>query len=127
MVAGIGQILGYWDWAEYRLKKEREEDMDRLGKVMGVLRVKNSAEVVKMAKEEIQEISLDTAYGVLVTTRKDGREGFVVSLQKENEKSEVKADLVWAGKSFTGGQEWVDTARKIVVGEQWEYLVSLYP
>jgi len=127
MVAGIGQILGYWDWAEYRLKKEREEDMDRLGKVMGILRVKNSAEVVKMAKEEIQEIRLDTAYGVLVTTRKDGREGFVVSLENEKEKLEVKTDLVWAGKSFTGGQEWVDIARKIVVGEQWEYLVSLYP
>jgi hypothetical protein len=114
------------DWAEYRLRKERDKDIDRLGRVMGVLRAKGgSEEVISMAKEQVGEIRLETAFGILVTRRKNGREGFEVSLEKEKEET-IEADLV-KGTDLKGGQEWVNKARGVVVGEQWEYLLSLYP
>ena len=126
MVAGFGQIFGMWDWVEHRLEKEREKDIDRLGKVMGALRVKGgSDEVIRMAKEKVGEIRLETAFGVLVTRRKKGRGGFVVSLEKE--KGQIaEADLICT-PNLKGGQEWVDQAGSVVVGEQWEYLLGLYP
>ena len=126
MVAGFGQIFGMWDWVEHRLEKEREKDIDRLGKVMGALRVKGgSDEVIRMAKEKVGEIRLETAFGILVTRRKKGREGFLVSLESEKGQI-VEADLVCT-PNLKGGQEWVDKVRTVVVGEQWEYLLSLYP
>jgi hypothetical protein len=126
MIAAFGQIFGLWDWAEYRLRKERDKDIDRLGRVMGVLRVKGgSEEVISMAKEQVGEIRLETAFGILVTRRKNGRQGFEVSLEKEKEDT-IEADLVKV-TDLKGGQEWVNKARGVVVGEQWEYLLSLYP
>jgi hypothetical protein len=126
MIAAFGQMFGMWDWAEYRLKKEREEDMDRLSRIMGVLRVKGgSSEVICLAEEKVGEIRLETAHGSLVTRRKNGKEGFVVSLERE--KGEIiEADLV-RDTSLKGDQSWVNKARGVVVGEQWEYLLSLYP
>jgi hypothetical protein len=126
MIAAFGQIFGLWDWAEYRLRKERDKDIDRLGRVMGVLRVKGgSEEVISMAKEQVGEIRLETAFGILVTRRKNGRQGFEVSLEKEKEDT-IEADLVKV-TDLKGGQEWVVKARGVVVGERWEYLLSLYP
>jgi len=125
-IAAFGQMFGMWDWTEYRRKKEREKDTDRLSRVLGVLRVKGgSEEVVSMAKEKVGEIRLETAFGILVTRRKDGREGFLVSLDKEKGQT-GEADLIWTS-TLKGDQEWVDKARGVVVGEQWEYLLSLYP
>jgi hypothetical protein len=126
MIAAFGQIFGLWDWAEYRLKQEREKDLDRLGRVMGVLRVKGgSEEVISMAKEQVEEIRLETAYGILVTKRKNAGGCFVVSFEKEKGET-VEADLVRA-IDLKGDQEWVNKARGVVIGEQWEYLLSLYP
>jgi len=124
MMAGFGQMFGMWDWVEDRLDKERQKDLDRLGRVMGMLRAKGgSEEVISMAKEQVGEIRLQTAYGILVTRRKDGREGFIVSLEKE--KGEVgEADLIWTSK-LTGGQDWVNRAEEVVVGEEWSYLLNL--
>jgi hypothetical protein len=130
MIAGFGQMVGLWDWAEYRLKKEREEDRIRLEQVMGSLRVgrEGSEDVVKMASEKVKEIRLNTAYGIMVTKIKPRREGYIVTLETNREKEEtVMADLVWAGKSIKGEEQaWVNTARQVIVGEPWEYLISLY-
>ena len=126
MMAGFGQIFGLWDWVEHRLEKEREKDFDRLGRVMGVLRVRQGIEVVvSMAEEQVGEIRLETAFGILVTRRKNGRGGFEVCLEKEKGQT-VEADLRWA-MDLGQDQPWVNKAREIVVGEQWEYLLSLYP
>ena len=126
MIAAFGQMFGMWDWAEYRLKQEREKDIDRLGRVMGVLRVKAGSEnVISMAKEQVGEIRLETAYGILVTRHKNGGGGFVVSFEKEKGET-IEADLVRT-TNLKQDQSWVNKAREIVVGEQWEYLLSLYP
>ena len=125
MIAGFGQIFGMWDWVEHRLEKEREKDIDRLGKVMGALRVKGgSDEVIDMAEEKVGEIRLETAFGILVTQRKKGREGFVVSF--ESEKGQIiEADLIWTS-NLKGDQEWVNRAEEVVVGEEWSYLLGLF-
>jgi hypothetical protein len=71
----------------------------------------------------VGDIRLETAFGVLVT--KSGRGGFAVSLEKDKEET-VEADLRWA-PNLKQDQSWVNKAREIVVGEQWKYLLSLYP
>jgi hypothetical protein len=48
-----------------------------------------------------------------------------VSFEKEKGET-VEADLVRA-IDLKGDQEWVNKARGVVIGEQWEYLLSLYP
>jgi len=123
LIAALGQMFGLWDWTEHRLQKEEKEDMDRLGRLMGVLRVQGGQEVVSLNKGEVGEIRLKTAYGILVT--RTGRGGFAVSLEKGKGET-VEADLRWA-TNLKSDQEWVDKARNVVVGEQWEYLLSLYP
>jgi hypothetical protein len=80
ITAAMGQMFGWWDWTEHRLQIEEKEDMDRLGRLMGVLRAKGE-EVVSLNKGEVGEIRLETAYGVLVT--KSGRGGFAVSLEND--------------------------------------------
>jgi hypothetical protein len=123
IIAAFGQMFGWWDWTGNRLQMEQQEDMDRLGRLMGVLRVKGGQEVISLNKGEVGEIRLETAYGVLVT--RTGRGGFAVSLEKDKEET-VEADLRWA-TNLKQDQSWVNKAREIVVGEQWEYLLSLYP
>jgi hypothetical protein len=123
ITAAFGQMFGWWDWTENRLQMEEKEDMDRLGRLMGVLRVKGGQEVISLNEGEVGEIRLETAYGILVT--KSGRGGFAVSLEKDKEET-VEADLRWA-TNLKQDQSWVNKAREIVIGEQWEYLLSLYP
>jgi hypothetical protein len=123
IIAAFGQMFGWWDWTGNRLQIEEKEDMDRLGRLMGVLRVKGGQEVVSLNKGEVGEIRLETAYGVLVT--RSGRGGIAVSLEREKGET-IEADLRWA-TNLKQDQSWVNKAREIVVGEQWEYLLSLYP
>ena len=123
IAAAMGQMFGWWDWTEHRLQIEEKEDMDRLGRLMGVLRVNGGQEVVSLNKGEVGEIRVETAFGVLVT--RSGRGGFAVSLEKDKGET-VEADLRWA-TNLKQDQSWVNKAREIVVGEQWEYLLSLYP
>jgi hypothetical protein len=126
---GLGQMFGILDWAEYRLKKEQAGDRDRLARLMEILKVdmKGKEEVVDMAKETVEKITLETGYGLLTTKRKDKREGFEISFEKGGKV--VQADLVWMGNNGLDAknQEWVYKVAEIVGGEPWDHLVSLYP
>jgi hypothetical protein len=48
IIAAFGQMFGWWDWTGNRLQMEQQEDMDRLGRLMGVLRVKGGQEVISL-------------------------------------------------------------------------------
>jgi hypothetical protein len=129
LLCAFGQLFGILDWAEYRLTRDQAEDRDRLARVMEILQVdtKATGDVMDMAKETVEEITLETGYGLLTTRRRDKRQGFEISLEK-GEKV-VQADLVWMGNNGLDAknQEWVHKVAEMVDGEPWNHLVSLYP
>jgi hypothetical protein len=129
LLCAFGQMFGILDWAEYRLKKEQADDRDRLARLMEIFKVDmtGAEDVMNMAKEVVEEITLETEYGLLTTRRKDKREGFEISLDKGEKK--VQADLVWMGNNGLDAknQEWVYKVANMVAGEPWDHLISLYP
>ena len=128
-LCGVGQMFGVLDWAEHRLKREQADNRERLARLTEILKVdeKGTEDIIEMAKEAVEEITLETEYGLLTTKRKEGRAGYVVSLGKGEK--EVQADLVWMGNKGLDpeNQDWVHVLAEEVRGEPWDDLISLYP
>jgi hypothetical protein len=119
ILASLGEIMGYFDWAHYRARREEREDLARLYKTMEATKVSGRAgeEVVELVKGRKRVVELNTAHGFLVTAKTDTWAGYEVILRREKE--EVCAQVEWVGKDGirgVGDDEWVKELDKLVEG-----------
>ena len=125
---GVGQMLGFWEWAEYREQQEDKEDKARLERVMGAVDAPLSAQgaIANVAHGNTETASVETKFGPLVTTRTP--DGFRIQLG-DGEKSR-RVELVRVEREVLVPSEWANTSASLIQnggeGQRWEALLDLY-
>jgi hypothetical protein len=128
MIAGFGQMLGFWEWAEYRERLEAREDRARLERVLGALEAPLSGQdgINDVVYDKTGATVLNTKYGPMTTTRT--ADGYRIQLGDEEKGKEV--GLVRVQGDGVVHSDWQDQATGLLRGgdetERFAVLLELY-